>query len=246
MRQPAVKAAPPHGSCATRLPLHSTRQPATEAAIPPPEANPNQNQQISRPTTLSTAQPDRGHSSVQGTDPSPPAPSLIRPKKLYTQDSHRCWTPVLQEWIRTLASFNVLSDREQQPLWATRVEPRKHVPPLFEAIKHVKTETGLTWDIATSVRRVLTKEGKVTIATGHGDTYKELETPTKVHGLVGACFSGMWHEPALAKHFLTYVEFNLVATTISTVYNEAAKNAGLLSRMCKFLPTARGEAPPKK
>ena len=111
---------------------------------------------------------------------------------------------------------------------------------------NVKTETGLTWDIATSVRKVLTKEGKVTIATGHGDTYKELETPTNVHGLVGACFSGMWHEPALAKHFPTYVEFNLVATTISTVYNEAAKNAGLLSRMCKLLPTARGEAPPKK
>ena len=70
---------------------------------------------------------------------------------------------------------------------------------LFDAIKHVKTETGLTWDIATSVRRVLTKEGKVTIATGQGETYKELETPTKVHGLVGT------------------------------------KNAGLLSRMCKFL-----------
>ena len=159
-------------------------------------------------------------------------------------------SPALQEWIRALASFNVLgsqvilgglSDREQQPLWATRVDVLD--PPL---IKHVKTETGLTWDIATSVRRVLTKEGKVTIAPGHGDTYKELETPTKVHGLVGACFSGMWHEPALAKHFPTYVEFNLVATTISTVYNEAAKNAGLLSRMFKFLPTARGEALPKK
>ena len=95
-----------------------------------------------------------------------------------------------------MASFNALgspviigglSDHEQQPLWATRVEALKHVPPLFEAIKHVKTETGLTWDVATSVRKVLTKEGKVTIATGQDDTYKELETPTKVHGLVGAC-----------------------------------------------------------
>ena len=122
----------------------------------------------------------------------------------------------------------------------------KHVPPLFEAVKRVKTETGLTWDVATSVRRVLTKEGKVTIATGQDSTYTELETPTKVHGLVGACFSRMWTEPSLAKHFPTYEEFNLVATTISTVYNEAAKNAGLLTRMCKFLPTARGTAPPKR
>ena len=131
-----------------------------------------------------------------------------------SRSSHRCWA--LQEWIH-----------EQQPLWATRVEALKHVPPLFEAIKQVKTETGLTWDVATSV-----------------DTY--FETPTKVHGLVGACFSRMWLEPALAKHFPTYAEFNLVATTISTVYNEAAKNAGLLTRMCKFLPTARGAAPPKQ
>ena len=126
-------------------------------------------------------------------------------------------SPALQEWIRALASFNVLgspviigglSDHEQQPLWATRVEALKHVPPLFEAIKQVKTETGLTWDVATS---------KVTIATGQGDTYKQLETPTKVHGLVGACISRMSLEPSLAKHFPTYAEFNLVATTISTV-----------------------------
>ena len=53
-----------------------------------------------------------------------------------------------------------LSDQEQQPLWENRVEALKQVSPLFEAIKHVKTENGLTWDIATSVRRVLTKEGK--------------------------------------------------------------------------------------
>ena len=40
-------------------------------------------------------------------------------------------SPALQEWIRALASFNVLgsqvilgglSDHKQQPLWATRVE----------------------------------------------------------------------------------------------------------------------------
>ena len=59
-----------------------------------------------------------------------------------------------------------------------RVEALKQVPPLFEAIKHVKTEHGLTLDIATSVHRVPAKEGKVTIATGHGDSYKDLETPT--------------------------------------------------------------------
>ena len=77
-------------------------------------------------------------------------------------------SPPLQEWIRALASFNVLdspvilgglSDQEQQPLWEKRVEALKQVPPLFEAIKHVKTEHGLTLDIATSVHRVPAKEG---------------------------------------------------------------------------------------
>ena len=47
-------------------------------------------------------------------------------------------------------------------------------------------------------------------------------------------------------HARLYSEFNLVATTIFTVYNEAAKNAGLSSRMCKFVPEKRGQAPPKK
>ena len=46
--------------------------------------------------------------------------------------------------------------------------------------------------------------------------------------------------------FPTYAEFNLVATTILTVYNGAAKNPGLGSRMCKFVPERRGEAPPEK
>ena len=44
----------------------------------------------------------------------------------------------------------------------------------------------------------------------------------------------------------TYEEFNLVATTISTVYNEAAKTAGIPTRMLKLLPTARGTEPPKR
>ena len=56
----------------------------------------------------------------------------------------------------------------------------------------------------------------------------------------------MWMEPSLAKHFPSYEEFNLVATTISTGYNEVAKTAGLPTRMLKLLPTARGTAPPKR
>ena len=73
-------------------------------------------------------------------------------------------TPELQEWIRALDGFNVLgspailsglSAQEQQPLWATRVEALRRVPPLFEAIK--VANPGLTWDVAMSVRGVLTK-----------------------------------------------------------------------------------------
>ena len=117
-----------------------------------------------------------------------------------------------------------LSAHEQQPLWATRVDALRQVPPLFEASKMAKTTTGLTWDVAMSVRRVLTKEGRVTTATGTGDTYRELETPTKVHGLVGAVFNKMWEEESLSRHFPTYQEFDLVATTIRTVYNETARS----------------------
>ena len=93
-----------------------------------------------------------------------------------------------------------LAAHEQQPLCVTRVEAPRQVPPLFEAIKKAKTEHGLPWEIAMSVRRVLTKDGRVTIATGHDDTYaEELETPTKVHGLVGALFNKMTWWPLLSE-----------------------------------------------
>ena len=45
-----------------------------------------------------------------------------------------------------------------------------------------------------------TKDGRVTIATGHDDAYaEELETPTKVHGLVGALFNKMTWWPLLSE-----------------------------------------------
>ena len=66
------------------------------------------------------------------------------------------------------------------------------VPTLFRAITRVRTDQGLTWEKILTVRQVLTKEGKVTVATGHDETYVELASSTKIHGLVGALFQKMW------------------------------------------------------
>ena len=43
-----------------------------------------------RPTTGSTAQPDRGHSPAPGIDPSPPMQSLVAPKQRGTSPPHGC------------------------------------------------------------------------------------------------------------------------------------------------------------
>ena len=259
---------------------HASNTRATKLPLPPAAPRDDKPQidwaglrppaRLVRPAARSAAQEGKGHSPEPKIDPDPPAHSPVAPRppvlpppvkdKIYSKQepAQMLDSPALPEWIRALASFNVLgspviigglSDYEQQPFWATRVAALKHVPPLFEAIKHVKTQDG---DRPHLGRCYLCsesphqKEGKVTIATGQDSTYKELETPTKVHGLVGACFSRMWMEPSLAKHFPSYEEFNLVATTISTGYNEVAKTAGLPTRMLKLLPTARGTAPPKR
>ena len=154
-----------------------------------------------------------------------------------------------KEWIRALGSFNVLgspvilgglSAQEQQPLWATRVEALRQVPLLFEAIKVAKTESGLTWDTAVSVRRVLTQEGRVTIATGTGPTYTELETPTKVHGLVGAlCSTRCGRNRRWPSTSLPTRTFTWWPPPSATIYNETAKSAGLAARMVKFIPKKR-------
>ena len=103
-----------------------------------------------------------------------------------------------QSWIRALANFQVLGSpvvlgglnhQEQRPLWSKRVRDISMVPALFKAITKVRTDKGLMWERILTVRQVLTKEGKVTVAVGHGEHYEELEGPTNMHGLVGALFA---------------------------------------------------------
>ena len=184
----------------------------------------------------------------------PPAP--IRLPDLTRADLVRMLsTPILQDWIRAMASFNVLASPvvlrgltavEQQPLWASRVEALRDVPPLFDAIQQCATDSGGTWEAITTARRTLSEEGKPIVATGSGDTYKELDRPTQLHGLIGGLFVKMWDHPDLTRHLRTYADFDLVANTILTIYNETAKSAGLPSRMMKYAAKRPGEEPPRK
>ncbi|CAE7883428.1 hypothetical protein AK812_SmicGene29212 [Symbiodinium microadriaticum] len=91
--------------------------------------------------------------------------------------------------------------QEQRPICAKRVRDLSMVPALFRAITKVTTEKGLTCKKILTVRQVLTKEGKITVATGHEETYVELASPTKIHGLVGALFQKMWSNEEFAKFF---------------------------------------------
>ncbi|CAE6971171.1 DBP2 [Symbiodinium sp. CCMP2592] len=195
------------------------------------------------------------HSGAEQLDYTPqPSPDE---EKYFTREevAHMLGTPAVQDWIRALPSFDVLAspaifggltELEQKPLWATRVEALRRVPRLFEAIKVVKTESGLTWETAVSARRVLTQDGRVTIAMGIGSSYTELATPTKAHDLVAALFNKMWEEPSLARLFPTHAHFDLVATTIRIIYNYASESAGLSSRMIKLVPENPGEEAPKR
>ena len=88
-----------------------------------------------------------------------------------------------------------------------------------------------------TVRQVLTKDGRVTIATGHNADYVELATPTKIHGLVGALFAKLWEDDDMKRLFeKDYKSLDLVAPTVLSVYNHTSKSAGLYSRMirCKY------------
>ncbi|CAE7570616.1 DBP2 [Symbiodinium sp. CCMP2592] len=160
-----------------------------------------------------------------------------------------CESPAMHAWITALAEFNVLGSpaiiggltaAEQKVLWEARIMALSRVPNLFKSIAKVKTKNGLDWTIAMSARQVLTAEGNVAIATGRGSTYKELETPTKIHGLVGALFRQMWLHKDMEALFPTYEDFDLFATTIKTIYNEAAESAGLYSRMVKYERPSKG------
>ena len=115
------------------------------------------------------------------------------------------------------------------------------VPALFKAITKVKTDKGLMWERILTVRQVLTKKGKVTVAVGHGDTYTELEGPTKMHGLVGALFAKMWAHDDFRRYY-TIAElsksenwklYDMISTTLMAIYNHFCSEAGLPSRMLR-------------
>ena len=136
-----------------------------------------------------------------------------------------------KDWIKALAGFNVGSPVVIGGL--TKLAALSKVPVLLRSVTKVQTESGLSWDRAMTVRQVLTKDGRVIIATGHDEDCMELETPTKVRGLVGAFFSKMWKHDDMKRRFTSYKTFGLVASNVVTVYNHASMTAGLYSRMSR-------------
>ena len=147
-----------------------------------------------------------------------------------------------QSWIRSLANFQVLGSPvalggldhlEQRPLWSRRVRDISMVPALFKAITKVRTDKGLMWERILTVRQVLTKEGKVTVAVGHGAHYEELEGPTKMHGLVGALFAKMWNHDDFKRYYTiaslsesdNWKIYDMISTTLMACANRCANGA---------------------
>ena len=219
---------------------------------------------------LPSRNPRRGTGSTYTPPPPPKAPPQYAPPKYnaeqlsylpqlpasddipLTKDgiqNELQWAPA-QDWTRALANFQVLGSpvilgglqsQEQRPLWARRIRDISAVPRLFHAITKVKTEKGLNWEKILITRQVLTKEGKVTVATGHEGTYVELSSPTKIHGLVGALCQKMWAHPDFTRFFnipeLTKYEnwklYDMISSTLVAVYNHFCSEAGLTSRMLR-------------
>ncbi|OLP98267.1 hypothetical protein AK812_SmicGene19293 [Symbiodinium microadriaticum] len=150
----------------------------------------------------------RARHDVREPQAAPPPQQPVSDPALRTPKKKHCLG--LQSWIRSLANFQVLGSPvalggldhlEQRPLWSRRVRDISMVPALFKAITKVRTDKGLMWERILTVRQVLTKEGKVTVAVGHGAHYEELEGPTKMHGLVGALFAKMWNHDDFKRYY---------------------------------------------
>ena len=238
---------------------------------PPPGPPPGSATRQDPGPTPKKAKPAAGKSKAEGTSAPPPppkAPPQCEPPKFNAQQMS--YLPQLpdsddipltkegirlelqsasaQDWIRALANFQVLGSpvilgglqsQEQRPLWANR--DLSMVPKLFQAITKVRTERGLTWEKILTVRQVLTKEGKVTVATGHDETYVELASPTTIHELVGALFQKLWAHQDFTRFFtipeLTKYEnwklYDMISSTLMAVYNHFCSEAGLTSRMLR-------------
>ena len=149
--------------------------------------------------------------------------------KTYTKEElvHMLGTPALQEWIRALAGFNVLGSpvicvaclRMSNSLFGLREWM------LFarflrysKLVKWPKRLPVLHGMLPCQFGEFLRKRAVSPLLLAQVTHTGSWKLP------VGAVFNKMWEEESLSRHFPTYQEFDLVATTIRTVYNETARS----------------------
>ena len=143
--------------------------------------------------------------------------------------------------INEKAVIGGLTASKQLKMWQNRITLLKSPPWILAPIVKAETDMGTAWANTMTARPIVGSDGLLTIALGHGDSYRELPLITGFFGLLGSLCLRLWDQEETAEVLETDDNFEIVASTINSIYDQTCRSCGLSNRIIIFQPDENGK-----
>ena len=156
-----------------------------------------------------------------------------------------CQSDEMFTWMHALATILVINEKpvlgglkvsEQLRVWQDRIRILKKLPWLFAPLNMCRTIDNTSWEEAMTARPEMGMDGLLTIAIGHGPTYKLLPKITSFFGIIAGLFRKLWDQPEMHETLETDDNFEIVASTIKAIYDQTCRSCGLENRLIIYMP----------
>ncbi|CAE7277233.1 unnamed protein product [Symbiodinium microadriaticum] len=146
---------------------------------------------------------------------------------LWSTMSLVCQSDHMFTWVHALATILIINEKafsgglkvsEQLRMWQDRLRILAKPPWILAPLHLAVTEKGTTWAEAMTARPVMGTDGTLTIALGEGENYR-------VH--MG---------PEMQETLESDDNFEIVASTITAIYDQPCRSCGLVNRMIIYMP----------
>ncbi|OLQ10417.1 hypothetical protein AK812_SmicGene5913 [Symbiodinium microadriaticum] len=156
-----------------------------------------------------------------------------------------CQSDEMFTWMHALATILVINEKavlgglkvsEQLRVWQDRICILKKPPWLFAPLNMCRTIDNTSWEEAMTARPEMGTDGLLTIAIGHGPTYRLLPKITSFFGVIAGLFRKLWDQPEMHETLETDDNFEIVASTIKAIYDQTCRTCGVNNRLVIYMP----------
>ena len=150
-----------------------------------------------------------------------------------------CQSDEMFTWMHALATILVINEKavlgglkvsEQLRVWQDRIRILKKPPWIFAPLNMCRTIDNTSWEEAMTARPEMGTDGLLTIAIGHGPTYRLLPKITSFFGIIAGLFKKLWDQPEMHETLETDDNFEIVASTTKAIYDQTCRTCGVNNR----------------